>query len=96
MRVLGGLSVDVLAVRNLHDENEQFVVGDGVQNSVPPHTDAVTVALPRKLLAPDWPRIVRERENTRNDALPVLLLVNGLDLLGRGRLDQNPIACHAV
>jgi hypothetical protein len=28
--------------------------------------------------------------------LPVLLLVNGLDLLGRGRLDQNPIACHAV
>jgi hypothetical protein len=28
--------------------------------------------------------------------LPVSLLVNGLDLLGRGRLDQDPITCHAV
>ena len=96
MRVLGSLSVDVLAVRNSHDENEQFAVGDGVQNSVSPDTDAVTVALSSKLLAPNWPRLVREPENARNDALPILLLVNGLDLLGRGRLDQNPIACHAV
>jgi hypothetical protein len=28
--------------------------------------------------------------------LPLSLLVNGLDLLGRGRLDENPITCHAV
>ena len=96
MRVLGGLAVDVLAVCDPYDENEKFIVCDGVQNSVPPHTDAITVARSSKLLAPNWPRLVREGENARNDALPVFLLVNGLDLLGRGRLDQDPIACHAA
>ena len=73
-----------------------MIVGDGVQHSISPHTDAITVALARKLLAPNWPWLVRKGANTRNDALPVFLLVNGLDLLGRGRLDQDPIACHAV
>ena len=96
MRVLGGLSVDVLAVRDSYDKNEQFIVCDGVQHSVSPHTDAITVARSSKLLAPNWPRLTREGANTRDDALPVFLLVNGLDLLGRGRLDQDAIACHAV
>lgn len=94
--MLGGLPINVFPVSNSHDEDQQFVVGDRVDNSKPTNPNAIPVALTCKLLGSGRPRLVRQGENLRHDALPVSLLVNGLDLLGRGRLDEDPITCHAA
>ena len=95
-RVLGGLSIDVLAVRDSNDEHHQLVIGNGVNDSILTDPDAVSIGLSRELFAPCRPRFLRQREYLRHDALPISLLVNGLDLLGRRRLDQYPITCHAA
>ena len=94
--MLGGLSIDVLPVRNSDDENQQFVIGHRVDNSKPADPDAVPVAAPCKLVASRRTGFVGQGTNPRDDALSVSLLVNGLDLLGRGRLDENLITCHAA
>jgi hypothetical protein len=94
--VLGGLPIDVLAVRDSYDEQKELIVRDRVHNPVSPHADSIAIALPSKLLAPDWPWLMCQRHNSCHDALPVSSLINGLDLPGRGRLDQDPIACHAA
>ncbi len=96
MRVLGGLSIDVLAVSDADDEYQQLIVTDRVHDPVSPHADPVTFTLPSKFLAPDRSRLICQRQDSRHDALPVSLLVNGLDLPGRGRLNQDPITCHAA
>lgn len=83
-------------MRDPDDEDDQLVIGYRVDNPKSADADAVAIALPGKLLAPDGPRFMRQRENARNDALSVFLFVNGLNLLGRGRLDQDPITCHAA
>jgi hypothetical protein len=94
--MLGGLAIDVFAVRDPDDEHHQVVVGDRVDNSISTDSDSVAVILAGQLFAPDRPRLIPQRANARHDALPVFLFVNGLDLLGRGRLNQDPIACHAA
>jgi hypothetical protein len=95
-RVLGGLSINVFPMGNPYDENEELVVGDGIDDSKSADPNAVPVVFPRELLAPRRPRLAGQAEDSRHDTLPVSLLVNGLDLFGRGRLDENPITCHAA
>jgi hypothetical protein len=78
-----------------HDD-EQLPVPDGVDDSIPAHPDTVPIALPGRLLATRWPRIIGQRTDAGHDVLTVLLFVNGLDLLGRGRLDKDLISSHAA
>ena len=78
-----------------HDDN-QFPVPDQVEDAIPAHSYAIPIALSGKLLATRRARIIGQRTDPGHDALTVPLWVNGLDLLGRGRLDQNPITCHAA
>jgi len=78
-----------------HDD-EQLPVPDRVDDSIPADSYAIPVALSGELLATRRPRIIGQRTDASHDALTVLLLVNGLDLLGRRRLDEDPITCHAA
>ena len=94
--MLGGLSIDILPVCDSDHEHDQLIVGDGIDNSIMTDADAISVTLPSELFAPSRSRFFRQLENLRHDALPISLLVNGLDLLGRRRLDQDPITCHAA
>jgi hypothetical protein len=90
------LSICVLAIRDADDEYQQIDVGNRVDNSMPPDAHTIPSAFAGKLLATDRPRLIRQRQNPRHDALPISLMVDGLDLFGRGRLDQNPIFFHAA
>ena len=94
--MLGGLPIGFFTICDSYDEHVKLGISDRVDNPISANANSIAIALPRQLLAPDWAWLPGQRQNTRHDALPVLLLVNGLDLLGRGRLDQDPITCHAV
>ena len=78
-----------------HDD-EQLPVPDRVDDSIPAHSHTVPVALAGEFLATRRPRIIGQRTDAGHDALTVLFLVNRLNFLGRGRLDENPKACHAA
>jgi hypothetical protein len=78
-----------------HDD-EQLPVPDGVDDSIPAHSDTIPSVLSSELLTTRRPRIIGQRTDADHDALTVLFGVNGLNLLGRGRLDEDPIACHAA
>jgi hypothetical protein len=84
---LGGSAIDVFAVPDPNDEDEEFRICDRVKNSIPPSTNPISILLARQFLAPGRPGISGQRSNAGHDALAVLLLINGLDLLGRGRLE---------
>ena len=81
---------------NPDHHHEQLPVSDGVDDSIPAHSYPIPIVLSGKLLAPRWPRTMGQRMDGSHDALAVLLLINGLDLLGRRRLDEDSIACHAA
>jgi len=89
-------SIDVLAMPDPYHDDEQLSVPDGVNDSIPAHSYAISIALSGELLATRRPRIISQGTYASHDALTVFLLVNGLDLPGRGRLDQDPITCHAA
>jgi hypothetical protein len=95
-RVLGGLPIDVFTICDSYDENLELGISNRVHNPIPADPNPIAIALSRQLLTPDRARLLGELQNARHNALPVFLLVNGLDLLGRGRLDQDPITCHDV
>ena len=78
------------------DEDHQLGVTDRVDNPIPAHSNAVPIVFASELLATGQPGIIGQRTDAGDDALTILLLVNGLDLSGRGRLDQDPISCHAA
>jgi hypothetical protein len=65
------------------DDNDQLLLLIGVDNPVSAHSDTVPILLSSKLLATSRPRMMGQRLNPGHDALPVLLLINGLDLPGR-------------
>ncbi len=77
------------------DEDEQFRVADGVNDAIAAGPDTVPTLLTGELLATRRPRVIHQRMDAGHDALPILPLINGLDFLGRGRLDEDPISCHA-
>ena len=78
------------------DEDHELRVLDRVDDPIRAHADAVPIQLAGELLATGRPGIIGQRADAGNDALTILLLVNGLDLSGRGRLDQDLIFCHAA
>jgi hypothetical protein len=78
------------------DEDHQLRVPDRVDDPIPAHSNAVPIVFASELLATGRSGIIGQQTDAVNDALTILLLVNGLDLLGRGRLDQDPISCHAA
>ena len=88
--------MNFLAVGDSDGNHHQVVVGDRVGDPISTNAHAVAIAFPNKLFASDRPRFFHRSPNARPDALSVFLLVNGLNLLGRGRLDQDPIACDAA
>lgn len=95
-RVGGGSAVNVLAMPDSDDEDHQLGVTDLVDDPKSAYPDAVPIVLAGELFAAGRPGVVGQRTDAGDDALAVLLLVNGLDLFGRGRLDQDPITCHAA
>ena len=78
------------------DEDHQLRVPDRVDDSIPARSHAVPIVVASELFATGRPWNIGQRTDAGDDALTILLLVNGLDLLGRGRLDQDPISCHAA
>ena len=91
-----GLAIDVLAMADTDDDNEQLPVSYRVDDSKSANPHTIPILPSRKLFTTSRSRIVPERMNRRHDALTVRLLINGLDLLGCGRLDQDAISCHAA
>ena len=78
------------------DDNEQLLVSYRGDDSKSANSHTIPALLSCKFFAASRPRVVPQRVNPRDDALTVLLLINGLDLLGRGRLDQDLIFFHAA
>jgi len=89
-------SIDVLAMPDPDHDDDQFPVTDRVDDSIPADPHAIPIAFSGELLATRRPRILGQRTDAGHDALTVLFGVNGLKFLGCGRLDENPIACHAA
>jgi hypothetical protein len=81
---------------DLDDEDHQLRVADRVDDPIPAYSDAVSIVLAHEFFATGRPGIIGQRTDAGNDAFTVLLLVNGLDLFGRGRTDQDPIFFHAA
>jgi hypothetical protein len=78
-----------------HEDQKIFVL-DGIDDSIPANSETIPLTFPGKLLRPVRARLVAQRTDMPHDSLAVLLLVHGLDLPGRGRLDQDPITFHAA
>jgi len=78
---------------DLHDDNHEFVAVYGVKDSIVPLPNAVLV-IPRELLMTGGPGIGGEALNPFDDSESINLW-NGLDFLGRRRLDKKAIPCHA-
>jgi hypothetical protein len=95
-RKAGGSAIDVLAMPDSDDEDHQLRVTDRVDDPIPAYSDAVPIVLAGELFATGGPGIIGQRTDAGDDALTILLLVNGLDLFGRGRLDQDLIFSHAA
>jgi hypothetical protein len=83
-------------VPDRNDDDEQHLVFDRIDYAIPSHSDAISVICSGELLAAVGPRIVAEPADRRHDSLSVLLGVDRLDLLGRGRFDEALISCHAA
>ena len=52
-RGFGGLAIDIPAIGDPHDEDDQLVIGDGVDDPISPNSYTVAVALAGELFAPD-------------------------------------------
>ena len=79
-----------------HNHNEQLGVTDRINDSVPAHPKPVAILFARELLAANRARVPGQLSDAGYDALTVPFLADCLDFFGRGRLDEDPIACHAV
>lgn len=78
-----------------HDD-DQFPVPDRVDDSIPADSYAIVVVCAHERLATRRRRILGQRTDAGHDALTVLFGINGLKLLGCGRLDENLTVCHAA
>ncbi len=88
-------AIDVLAMTDLDDIYDEFVVFDSVDDSILALADSIAV-MTGKFLAPRGTGLVAELLDSFYDALAILFPWDGLDLLhGRG-LNQNPILPHCV
>jgi len=87
--------MDVLAVPDLNDREGATRVINLVHDSVWTLANAVLL-LGSELLRARGAGFSHESVNARNDALAIALGPDGLEFLGRGGGDEQPIACHAA
>lgn len=88
-------AIDVLAMTELDNIYDEFVVFDSVHDSILTLADSIAV-MTRKFLASHRTGFAAELLNPLYDALAIFFPRDGLDLLhGRG-LNQNPISSHYV
>jgi hypothetical protein len=85
-------SVDVAAMTDLEDRDSEVLVLNLVQDAVPPLSNPKQIVA-GELLAARRPRLTGQPLYPRRNASPVLR-GKPFELLGRRRLDQQPIACH--
>ncbi|MGI9040199.1 MAG: hypothetical protein ACR2HK_03675 [Gemmatimonadales bacterium] len=94
LEVAPALAIYILTVPDLHHDNSADVIVDGVDDSVITLPDAILL-LPGQFLAPGRPGLGGERPHARDD-LSAKFEGKSLQLFDGGRLDQQPIACHAA
>lgn len=92
----GGLPIDLAPVPDLENLDRTRTVVDQVDDSVRPLADAIALVRSGKLLAAVWPRIRAESGDPGDDSGPDSPRRDGRELLGSGRLDEDPIARHAA
>jgi hypothetical protein len=79
-----------------HDHDDSLVVADGIDDPVSADANPVAVSLSRELLATCRPWTIHQRSDGGDDAPTILYLAHGVDLPGRGRLDEDSIASHGA
>ena len=86
-------TVDDFSISNLDNVDDQVIVANLVDNSIVALPQAVELTA-GQFLTSRWSRFIRQALNPSNDALSVFLDANGLKLLDRRRLYQDPIFFH--
>ncbi len=81
---------------DLDDLDEATRVVHGVDDSVGALAKAIAIVASGESLTAGWARILRETVNAGDDAGENRARLDGLQLLGGGRLDEEAIACHAA
>lgn len=94
--LLAGSSIDIPPMADFDHQNLRRGIIDRVNDAVGPDADAVELRRPRELFAPVGARLESERSDALDQPLPAPPLPHGLKLLGRARLDEDSIACHAA
>ena len=94
--LFGGSPIDFSAVTDADDDDLKLRIADGVDDAVAAGPNSIPIFQTSQLLVTWRSGIISQRQDLRNDALPLLLLVNSLDLLGGRRLDEDSIFCHVA
>jgi hypothetical protein len=81
---------------NLDDHDDMRFVVHSVDDSVRALADSVALLVSGELLAPRRTRILDKALDPRNDPDTGAARLDGLELFGRGRVDEDAIACHAA
>ena len=81
---------------NLDDFDDPPFVVYRIHDAIGPLANAVTLGVPRKLLAAAGSRGLRETFDPGSDTGANRPGLHSLELFGRGRLDEEAIACHAA
>jgi hypothetical protein len=81
---------------DLDDLDKPSCIVHRVDDSVGPLAYTIALVVSGELLAARWTRILCERLNSRSDSDADGARLNGFELLGRGGLDEEAIACHAA
>ncbi|OGL05805.1 MAG: hypothetical protein A3J45_13895 [Candidatus Rokubacteria bacterium RIFCSPHIGHO2_02_FULL_69_13] len=81
---------------HLDDKDQEFPVPDLIHDTITTLADAIAVVLACEFFRSNGPGMLGERLDLRDDTLPLLLGGQGLDFLGRGRLDKELIGGHAA
>lgn len=92
--LFGGSPIDFSAVPDPDDDNLKLRIADGVNDAIAAGANPIPVLQTSQFLVAWRSGVFGQRQDLCNDAFPILLLVNSLDLLGRRRLDKDSISCH--
>ena len=88
--------VDVPAVAHLHDDDDQLVVSNLVNDPPDPLAHSILIFCSSELLAARRSRVAGERQNPIHHGAPDLPGFDPLDFLGGRRLDAEAIVSHAA
>ena len=89
-------SIDAASVTDLHDEDSEHFVLDGIDDPPSTMSHPIPIILPGELLASWRAWVVGKRLDPLDDLLSNSPRLDGLDLFGCGRLDANSIGCHGA